>query len=350
MQIKKRSKLRLDKDEFGMILVSIILVVGIFLLVYNISPSLLGFAVSDGDVLTNEANLDEGVTFTREDALQAINESEGIIKDMKESGFAGEYVDDLLLDANRILQQVDYAEIVRENVNATKTEKEEAREVLKLVDWEGVGYEDVLTYTEGIKESRELAFFVTDLISIQESILGAKRDSSGEIISFDVEGVDLERFRTLFNGVEEAIAESRYQEAKFLVEELKEETDQRRSEALTSFATIKSAQGFIRRYWVLLLVIIIVLGAGGFFSYKTINRKRLEKRIKNMKNETIILRDLTKKAQIERFKKKTISAMVYDIKIKKYEARLNKIKQELPVLENRLIQEKWIKDEKKADK
>ena len=43
-----------------------------------------------------------------------------------------------------------------------------------------------------------------------------------------------------------------------------------------------------------------------------------------------------KGAQIERFKENKISNLVYNIRIKKFEEKLNAIKEELPVLEKRL--------------
>ena len=43
-----------------------------------------------------------------------------------------------------------------------------------------------------------------------------------------------------------------------------------------------------------------------------------------------------KKAQEERFKENKISGLVYNIRMKKYEERLQEIKEELPVFEERL--------------
>ena len=43
-----------------------------------------------------------------------------------------------------------------------------------------------------------------------------------------------------------------------------------------------------------------------------------------------------KKAQTERFKENKISGLVYNIRMEKYQEKLQKIKEELPVLENRL--------------
>ena len=55
-----------------------------------------------------------------------------------------------------------------------------------------------------------------------------------------------------------------------------------------------------------------------------------------MKTEEQVLNDLMKKTQEERFKENRISGLVYNIRMKKYEERLQEIKEELPVLEERL--------------
>ena len=43
-----------------------------------------------------------------------------------------------------------------------------------------------------------------------------------------------------------------------------------------------------------------------------------------------------RKAQLERFKENKISGLVYNIRMNKYQERLQEIKEELPVLEERL--------------
>ena len=59
-----------------------------------------------------------------------------------------------------------------------------------------------------------------------------------------------------------------------------------------------------------------------------------------MKIERRVLVDLMKKTQIERFKENKISELVYNIRMKKYKEKLQNIKQELPVLEKRIILKK----------
>ena len=55
-----------------------------------------------------------------------------------------------------------------------------------------------------------------------------------------------------------------------------------------------------------------------------------------MKTEEQVLNDLMKKTQTERFKENKISGLVYNIRMKKYEEKLQQIKEELPVVEERL--------------
>lgn len=66
----------------------------------------------------------------------------------------------------------------------------------------------------------------------------------------------------------------------------------------------------------------------------------MKRKIKKMKIERRVLVDLMKKTQIERFKENKISELVYNIRMKKYKEKLQNIKQELPVLEKRIILKK----------
>lgn len=70
--------------------------------------------------------------------------------------------------------------------------------------------------------------------------------------------------------------------------------------------------------------------------WKQISRKNLKNSIRKKKAEEVALKGLMKKAQEERFKKNKLSGLVYNIRMEKYEEKLNQIKEELPVLEKRL--------------
>jgi len=80
-----------------------------------------------------------------------------------------------------------------------------------------------------------------------------------------------------------------------------------------------------------------------YFIYKRFEKKILKNKIRKMKTEEKVLNDLMKKTQEERFKEKKISASVYKIRMDKYQKRQQEIKEELPVLEERLKKVKNLK-------
>jgi uncharacterized protein (DUF2164 family) len=92
----------------------------------------------------------------------------------------------------------------------------------------------------------------------------------------------------------------------------------------------------------LVLVLVVV---GVYYSTRGIRRKLLKKKIHKLKVEQKIVVGLLKKTQIERFKQNKISGLVYNIRMKKFEEKLNTIKEDLPVLEKRLA---GVKVEKKV--
>jgi hypothetical protein len=71
-------------------------------------------------------------------------------------------------------------------------------------------------------------------------------------------------------------------------------------------------------------------------AYGKIVRLLLKRKIEYMNHELKAIEDLKKKAQEERFKQGKISALVYNIRMEKFDSKRDKIKQELPVLESKL--------------
>jgi len=310
-----------------------------------------GIIVLQGNVMSGYVILDDeevyewNGSFTQEDAMQALNGSQEIIDEMKAAGFSGVFVGDLFIEAEKVFQQVEYAEILRGNINASV---DEAKDALRLVDWRAINYSDVLEYTEEIEEIRDLAFLVQDLLLLQESFLGTERDESGEIVAFTkVEDIDLDRFKFLINEVQVAIDEARYEEAQVLAEELKEEVDLRRTEVFTALTLARGFRNVIVRYWYFTLLVLALFIFGGYYSSKWIRKRLLRRKIRRMKIEEKVLLALMKKTQEERFKENSISGLVYNIRMKKFEEKRNSIKEDLPVLEKRLA---GVKKEKSVER
>jgi len=97
-----------------------------------------------------------------------------------------------------------------------------------------------------------------------------------------------------------------------------------------------NTKNFFARYWWEIILGILVLFLIGFFVYLKMRIKIIRKKIKGLKVEEVIIHNLIKKAQEERFNEQKISSVIYDIRMKKYQERTDEIKEILPVLEKRL--------------
>ena len=256
---------------------------------------------------------------TSKDALQAISESESIIAEMQANNFSTVYMNDNLIEAKIVFGQAQYASILRDS-NSTESEKQKARTALKLVNWKEITYEDVLVYTEEIKTRKETAFLLSDEISVAELKLPSASEATKKI---------LENARIAFS-------EERYNDAEKLILEFNAAVEQENAQASLLAGMRKGAKNFFQRYWIQILVLLIAAIVAGYFTYKKLEKKMTANRIKKMKIEETVLNGLMKKTQEERFKENKISGLVYNIRMKKYQERLQEIKEELPVLEDRL--------------
>jgi len=83
----------------------------------------------------------------------------------------------------------------------------------------------------------------------------------------------------------------------------------------------------------------MLIGLVVFFLNKEYQARRIEKKIRRMKNEKQALIILMKKTQTERYKENKIPQLGYNIKMNSYNKRMDKIKQEIPLLEENLKKE-----------
>jgi hypothetical protein len=262
---------------------------------------------------------------TKEDALESVLNSENIIKEMADNGLSTTYVEDILIEIERVLEQIDYAEILKSE-GSTNTQRSEARTALRLVDWEELSYSNIMVLTNEIESRKEQSFLIFDsLTALQLEIEANKRSN-----------LNLEEVISLTGNANTAFYEDRYEDSQNLLIQAKNSLENAKAQTAALYGMQRSAQNFIQRYWSVLLIIILVLTIAIFFFYKRINVYLLKKKIKKMKVEKDALQDLMKKAQFERFKENKISGIVYNIRTKKYQEKINEIKEELPVLESKL--------------
>jgi len=259
-------------------------------------------------------------SITKEIVLQAINESEKVILEMQGKNFSIDYINDSLTEAKRVLEQVKYAEILRGEINSTEKEKKDARTILRLVNWKNITYGDVLIYTEEIQNRKEHAFLLIDKLAVEENQLS---QSSNET-------------KSIFEKAKIAFFEERYNDTEKLLLDFQKAVEKEKQESSTLAGIKNSAKNFFQKYGDYILTTFIFLIIVSYLIYKKFEKKILKSKIKKMKTEEQVLASLMKKTQEERFKENNISGLVYNIRMKKYEEKLQEIKEELPALEEKL--------------
>jgi hypothetical protein len=283
-------------------------------------------------VLLISINIALAENTTRPDAVNALDDSEIILQDMEGNGFSIIYMVDKLMEAKNVFEQVEYAEILRSG-DSTSKQKREAELALRLINWVDLHYSDVLVHTNEMGLRKWQAYEIYDQLTALELNIGANK-------KLDVMGA-----KNLLEQAEEAFYEDRYDDSLTLIEQSKIELESQKKQSAAFFSMQKNAKNSIQRYWIPILLSILILAAISFFSSKQVRKGLLKRKIKRMKIEKEVLTGLLKDTQIERFKKNKISGLVYNIRVEKYKTRLNEIKEELPVLENKI--KKKLKTKKK---
>jgi hypothetical protein len=285
---------------------------------YNYNHSLTGFATGN---FANETNF----SVAKEDAFLVIEESEAIIKKLESDNFPVIFMNDTLLEAKNEFERAKYADILR-NSSSSPQDIAEARVVLKLVNWKDINYSNVLVYTNKIKERRAELFLIFDLLIAEEN----------KILDAENAGINVSDVRYLFNEANKSFYEERYGDAKTFLDEAENSLELEKEKMATGNLLKAGARNFIQRYWHLILLFLILFGAGILYLYKKFTLNLLKKKIKKLNIEMEVILDLMKKSQIERFESKIIPEIVYNIRMEKFKKRMSEIKEILPVLASKI--------------
>jgi hypothetical protein len=326
------------RNKLIIILMGIILIFGIFNVMLNYQKtSLTGFAVADDSVKSNDSNLSEesdlsevdDLSVTEEQALAAIEGAKEIMLEMKEFGFAVLYVNDTIIEAERVLEQVRNAEILRDK-SSSPNKRLAAQKILELIDWEEITYGDVVVITDEIKDRKSNAFIIVDSINVTEISLQG----------FEERGIDITEELNLIGSAKTAFNNERYEEAEEFLDKIRENIKLKNLAFSTFTAIRRGAQTFIekywRNYWYVFIVFFAVISVTAFFVQRGIKQVLWKRKILRLKRELIILTDLIKKAQEERFTTNKISNLTYNLRMKHYKDKRGKIKQILSMLEMKL--------------
>jgi hypothetical protein len=295
---------------FGAMLVTLT----VAFIVFNSNLSLTGFAISE----LNKTN-DSFVNVSEQMALDSIGKAEEIMYKMYNNNLSVNLINDTILQAKIVFEQVRYAKILR-NPDSDLKSKSEATNALRLVAWRDINYSDVIVYTDKVSKISEQAFLILDKI---KSLEGDNYGLSPETL-------------ILFEEAKSAFREERYNNADNLITQFRDARENELAQESSLSGIAEGAKNFFQRYWLPLIVFLAVFYLLGKMFIRAHSRKRLVKKIRRMKFEQSALTDLMKKTQTERFKENKISGLVYNIRMKSYKERANDIKEQLPILEERL--------------
>lgn len=314
----------------------IIISISLFYILQN--TGMTGFAVSDY-LVHDEGNNSFLRNITSEEALHEIESAKEIIFEMKRMNFSTKYFEDELLSAEQAYKKAFYADILRNPQNFDAKEVSKARNALSLINWQDLNYNDVLIHIKKIENRKKLAYILFDKINIIDKKISTYNGFSlpNQTIFFAQEAKK-EFYRGGFNNSQE------------LINKFEASYEQAEREASTLAGLQRNARGFILNYWPYLLIILIIILIIIYNLNKKIKIIKYKKKLEHLIIEKKVLKDLIKKAQEDRYKKKKLSELVYNIRFKKYKERLDNIEEEIPVIKNRLRKLNKIKSNKKKGK
>ena len=268
-------------------------------------------------LLTMLASL--GHAASRTDALLAINQSQNDMKEMMGAGFSANSVNDTIGAMRQALERADFAEMLRQN--ATGSMAEQARKALEGLNYEGFTYDSVVAYGNQTAVRKQKAFDLYDSIRALEIRID------------NTFGLNLSDATVLIGQAKEEFQKEHYDQAQQYLTSANTILETKKAEATTLSAMVESGRSFIEKYWQGLLGLIILIIVLSWFGREKYNRRNLKKKIRRMKAEKITLNHLMKETQRDRFETGKLSAPIYEIRMDKYNKRINDIDQKLPVLE-----------------
>ncbi len=262
---------------------------------------------------------------TREDALKAIEEAKKDMRIMINAGFSTNAINDSIKSANRALKRAEFAEALKNN--ATGQTAIEAREALEGLNYEGFTYADVLTHTNTVKQRKEKVFELSDRIRATEI----------KIENYQNFGLNTTKEEETLDESKTAFENERYTESENLLEQANSNLDRKRANLASFNIFLDSTKGIFQKYWQEILITTTILSIGGWATWKKISRRRKLRNLRKLNKEEITLNRLIRETQTDMFKRQTIPKLVYEIRMDKYNKRLNEIKKEKNILEGNLM-------------
>jgi hypothetical protein len=270
---------------------------------------------------------------TLEQALDALQQAERNLEEMKEFGMGTTLIEDTLLLAERTLvgthPETLYKAITQDRSNQEILYLEEILQVHKetpVYELQKQDFAKVILLAQEISNIKKKALHVQDqyvLLQEKEKVFQEKKIDTSEGVSF-------------MNQSMRAFKEERYDEAQSKLEEADLALNRARTELGRVKSVAKFSKNFVVRNWWQIVIVLAVLAGISPRAWKTYQHYRNARKVQDLRTELESLNELMKKIQTDYFNTKKIAKATYDIRLEKYRKRIHEIKHTLPVLEARL--------------
>jgi hypothetical protein len=321
------------KEHLFLGIFSLILVLSLSFLFFSLdSGSLTGSVISDLDDQinpTSQNTINDSILMTKEDAILAIQSAEKVINQMAAENFSIVFVNDTLEQAKRVFEQAIYAEILRDT-SSSDSDKAVAKSALYLIDWKNITFNSVLFYTALIEQRQKEAYILLDSLELLDK----------KAQQYENQGIDISGSLDLISQARQSFIEERYGEANSLIKQADSSLETSRAQSATFNSLASATRTFLQKYWPYVIMFFIFLWFIIYFIYLRVRVIFIRKEIARLKSESATLVNLIKDAQKARFQTNKISGIVYNIRIAKYKERQEKIKEILPVLQEKLMRYK----------
>jgi hypothetical protein len=230
-------------------------------------------------------------------------------------------IKDTIYRAKNIYLQINYARILRGDINSTLQERTAARDALQFVDWKNLDYSSVISLTDNLLLIREKTFAIYDLLKLEEKKISD--NLSNQTIDYYLMASD-----SFYAG--------RLNESQTYLDKFVSSYDLERGNKFLFKSLALEVKNFFYRYWIQICIFLVIASFFAYFTFLKLRIRWLSYHVRKLVTEKATLNDLIKKAQAERFKENKISALTYNIRTKSYNERLQEINSILPVLQARL--------------
>lgn len=261
----------------------------------------------------------------RTEAVNGIRLAELDVKEMSDAGFSIAYVNDTLTQAKQALQRADFADSVRKNESTP-----EARAALEGLDYQGFTYDEVLKYTNIIKDRKKQAYEIKDFIRALEL----------KIDEYKNENLDIADSEKRLNDAKLSFSKDRYDESVLIINEINQFLDSQKSDAGKLLVLLSSGKNFIETNTLEFAILLLVIIAAVYLIIKFVRKKNLNDTIMKLEEEQRSIKTLMKSLQRERYEKGTISDFLYKLKLSNYDKKMKDISQRLPALKLQLKKDK----------